>query len=39
MLGENPVEPVQQIELLRRWRPGLVIEAAARDPEQRALPG
>src|SRR6201996_8740794 len=38
MLGENPVEPVQQIELIRGRRPGLVIEAAARDPEQRALP-
>src|SRR5947209_15593065 len=38
MLGENPVEPVQQIELIRGRRPGLVIEAAARDPEQPALP-
>src|SRR6266480_5952928 len=38
MLGENPVEPVQQIELIRGHRSGLVIEAAARDPEQRALP-
>src|SRR6202453_3002246 len=38
MLGENPVEPVQQIKLARRYRPGLVIVAAARDPEQPTLP-
>jgi hypothetical protein len=38
MLGENPVEPVQKIELIGRRRPRLVIEAAARDPEQPALP-
>src|SRR5271165_4024722 len=38
MLGEHSIEPVQQIEILRGRRPGMVIEAAARDPEQRALP-
>jgi hypothetical protein len=38
MLGENPIEPVQQIKFFRRRRPRLIIEAAARDPEQRALP-
>src|SRR5712671_6047194 len=38
MVGENPVEPLQKIEFLCGLRPGPVIEAAARNPEQRALP-
>src|SRR5690348_1886692 len=38
MVGENPVEPLQKLEFLRRFRPGPVIKAAARNPEQRALP-
>src|SRR5271156_5088861 len=38
MVCENPVEPLQKLELLRRFRPRLIIEAAARNPEQRALP-
>ena len=38
MFGEDPIEPVQQIKFVRRRRPGPVIEAAARDPEQHALP-
>src|SRR5580704_8567388 len=38
MVGENPVEPLQKLEFLRRFRPRPVIEAAARNPEQRALP-
>src|SRR5262249_48350554 len=37
IIGENPVEPLQKIELLLRFRPRPV--AAARNPEQRALPG
>src|SRR3954447_746120 len=35
---ENPVEPLQKLEFLRTFRPGPVIEAAARHREQRALP-
>jgi DNA-binding transcriptional LysR family regulator len=35
----RPVEPLQQIELLLRFRPRTVIKAAARNPEQRTLPG
>src|SRR5689334_16787287 len=35
---ENPVEPLEKLELLRRFRPRPVIEAAARNPQQRALP-
>src|ERR1700751_1034034 len=35
---ENPVEPLQKLEFLRRFRPRPVIEAAARNPQQRALP-
>src|SRR5436305_13396943 len=38
MVCENPVEPFQNLEFLRRFRPPPVIEAAARKPEQRALP-
>jgi hypothetical protein len=38
MLGENQVEPVQQIDLIRGPRSELIIEAAVRDPEQPALP-
>src|SRR6202040_2398300 len=38
MVGENPVEPFQKLEFLRRVRPRPVIKAAARNPEQRALP-
>src|ERR1700724_3733771 len=38
MVGENPVEPLQKLEFLRRFRPRPVIEAAAPNPEQRALP-
>src|SRR6478736_3897657 len=38
MVGENPVEPLQKLEFLRRFRPRPVIKAAARNPEQRALP-
>src|SRR5689334_12002784 len=38
MVCENPVEPLQKLEFLRRFRPPQVIEAAARKPEQRALP-
>src|SRR5580692_723303 len=38
MVGENPVEPLQKLEFRRRFRPRPVIEAAARNPEQRALP-
>src|SRR6266581_6627133 len=38
MVGENSVEPIQKIEFLRGLRPGPVIKAAARDPQQRALP-
>jgi hypothetical protein len=37
-LGENPVEPVQQIDLIRGPRSELIIEAAAHYPEQPALP-
>src|SRR5205814_9652376 len=29
---ENPVEPLQKLEFLRRFRPRPVIEAAARNP-------
>src|SRR5260221_9031434 len=35
---ENPVEPLHKLEFLRRFRPRPVIEATARNPEQRALP-
>src|SRR6202035_4504661 len=35
---ENPVEPLQKLEFLRRFRPRPVIEAAAPNPQQRALP-
>src|ERR1700751_5958038 len=38
MAGENPVEPFQKLEFLGSFRPRPVIEAAARHPEQRALP-
>jgi hypothetical protein len=38
IIGENPVEPFQKLELLRSYRPRPVIKAAARNPEQRALP-
>src|SRR6202035_146841 len=38
MVGENPVEPLQKLEFLGRFRPRPVIEAAARNPEQSALP-
>jgi hypothetical protein len=38
MVGENPIEPLQKIEFLCGLRPGPIIEAAARNPEQRALP-
>src|SRR6478609_5422577 len=38
MVGENPVEPLQKLEFLGRFRPRPVIEAAARNPERRALP-
>jgi hypothetical protein len=38
MLGENPVEPIEKIELLGRRRPGMIVEAAARDREQPTLP-
>jgi len=38
MVCENPVEPLQKLEFLRRFRPRPVIEAASRNPEQRALP-
>src|SRR5205085_243880 len=38
MVGENPVEPLQKLEFLRRFRPRPVIEAASRNPQQRALP-
>src|SRR5437763_2486148 len=37
-VGENPVEPLQKLEFLRRFRPRPVIKAAARKTEQRALP-
>src|SRR5271169_3150826 len=35
---ENPVEPLQKLEFLHTLRPRPVIKAAARNPEQRALP-
>src|SRR6202022_636757 len=35
---KNAVEPLQKLEFLGRFRPRPVIEAAARTPEQRALP-
>src|SRR5207248_3236510 len=38
MVGENPVEPLQKLEFLRRFRPRPVIEAASRNPQQPALP-
>jgi hypothetical protein len=38
MVGENPVEPLQKLEFLGRFRPRPVVEAATRNPEQRALP-
>jgi hypothetical protein len=38
MVGENLVEPLQKLEFLRRFLPRPVIRAAARNPEQRALP-
>src|SRR5947209_20070907 len=38
MVCKNPVEPLQKLEFLRRFRPRPVIEAASRNPEQRALP-
>src|SRR5690242_51606 len=38
MVCENPVEPLRKLEFLRRFRPRPVIEAASRNPEQRALP-
>src|SRR5215469_2548889 len=37
MVRENPIEPLQKVELLRTFRPWPVIKAAARHPEQRAL--
>src|SRR6201997_3909740 len=39
IVGENPVEPLHKLEFLCRLRPRPVIKAAARDPQQRALPG
>src|SRR5580704_11710992 len=38
IIGEHPVEPFQKLEFFRRFRPRLVIKAAARNSEQRALP-
>src|SRR5256885_14399091 len=38
MVRENSVEPLQKLEFLPRFRPWPVIKAAARNPEQRALP-
>src|ERR1700758_4188462 len=38
MVGEYPVEPLEKLEFLCRLRPRPVIKAAARNPEQRALP-
>src|SRR5580700_8487383 len=38
MVGENPVEPLQKLEFLCGFRPRPIIKAAARNPEQRALP-
>jgi hypothetical protein len=38
IVGENPVEPLQKLEFRRRFRSRPVIEAAARNPEQPALP-
>src|SRR5437763_12313372 len=38
MVCENPIEPLQKLKFLHRFRPRLVVEAAARNPEQRALP-
>src|ERR1700681_2223495 len=32
MVGENPVEPLQKLELLGSFRPRPVVEAAARNP-------
>src|SRR5271169_3418556 len=33
MVGENPVEPLQKLEFLGRFRPRPVTKAAARNPE------
>src|SRR5437868_8547037 len=38
MVRENSVEPLQKLEFLPRFRPRPVIKAAARNPEQHALP-
>src|SRR4051794_38628741 len=38
IVRENLVEPLQKLEFLRSPRPRPIIEAAARNPEQRALP-
>src|SRR5205807_6614322 len=38
MVCENPIEPLQKLEFLRRFRPRPVIKTAAPKPEQRALP-
>src|SRR6202035_706642 len=38
IVGGNPVEPLQELQFRRRFRARPVIEAAARNPEQRALP-
>jgi hypothetical protein len=38
IIGKNSVEPLQNIQLLRRFRPRPVVKAAARNPEQRTLP-
>jgi hypothetical protein len=39
MVGENPVEPLEKLEFLRRFRPMPVIEAAARNPEPARIVG
>jgi len=38
IVGENPVEPAQKLHFFRGPGPRLGIDAAARDPEQHALP-
>src|SRR6201987_2994599 len=38
IVGEYPVEPLHKLEFLCRLRPRPVVKAAARDPQQRALP-
>src|SRR5438309_10117518 len=38
MVYENPVEPLQKLEFLRRFRPRPVIKAASRNLQQHALP-